>query len=108
MRIQRGQLKSSGLNSQIEIIRDNHNVEQERRPPPLSDSENALLALNELVERLEALEQLPLVTSESVPLPETNDSQRAERERCMTDVDRYLTLFQRQSAVLRRLSGKLN
>lgn len=108
MRIQRGQLKSSGLNSQIEIIRDNQNVEQERRPPPLSDGEDALHALTELVERLEALEQLPLVASETSPTLETNDSQRAERERCMTDVDRYLTLFQRQSAVLRRLSGKLN
>lgn len=108
MKVQREQLKPSNLNTQIEIIRDNKNTDKDPFPPPVSQGETALNALAELVERLESLEALSLVSSTSSVESEACNSQKEDRERYMKDVHHYLNLFQKQSAVLRRLSSKLN
>jgi hypothetical protein len=109
MKIERSGSKTSKLNEQVEIIRDRPTSSPEDSLPPLQDAENPLHALSELVERLEALEDLSLRTDNMRgEHPENLQDAASERQNYMSQVDRYLTLFQKQSAVLRRLSNKLN
>jgi hypothetical protein len=109
MKIERSRSNPSKLNDQIEIIRDRPEPSLDDSLPTIQDTENPLHALTELVERLEALEEISLrsVSSHSAQ-PETPQEVTNERQNYMSQVDHYLTLFQKQSAVLRRLSTKLN
>jgi hypothetical protein len=105
MKVDRSQIKVSSLHDQIEIIRDTPTTEDDLTPPILQDSDNPLHALAELVEKLESLEELTLANPNSRPTPsEKNNS----RQSYMSQVDHYLTLFQKQSAVLRKIATKLN
>jgi len=109
MKIERSGSKPSKLTEQIEIIRDRPGSSSDDSLPPSHDAENPLQALRELVERLEALEELSLRTPAGTSTPSENLRKEAQtRESYMSEVDHYLTLFQKQSAVLRRLSNKLN
>jgi hypothetical protein len=109
MKIERSRGKPSKLNDQIEIIRDRPEPSLDDSLPSAQDTENPLHALAELVERLEAIEELSLRTVPSHSAqPEVAQDAAHERQNYMSQVDHYLTLFQKQSAVLRRLSNKLN
>ena len=108
MKIERGQSKASALTEQIEIIRDTPPQSDGHSSPTLQDEHNPLHALAELVEKLEALEDLSFrPDTQELELGDHAQSESTRRE-YMSQVDHYLTLFQKQSAVLRKLSGKLN
>ncbi len=109
MKIERSRSKPSKLTDQIEIVRDRPGSSPDDSLPPAHDAENPLHALTELVERLEALEALSLraLAADAIQSDST-DEEAQTRQTYMSQVDHYLTLFQKQSAVLRRLSNKLN
>jgi Zn-finger domain-containing protein len=109
MKTAQSQTKKSRLNDQIEIIRDNPEQKKDPGSPILDDESNPLHALQELAEKLEALEDLPFSSaSRTSPTPDSETSDKAARKGYMHEVDHYLDLFQKQSSVLRRLLQKLN
>lgn len=83
-----------GLHDLIEIIRDPQPPSSaEIALPSDSDDSNPFNALNQLVERLDAL---------------VCNQLGGEPRGTTTDIERYIELVQKQSAVLRRVLGKLN
>jgi hypothetical protein len=100
--------KSSRLNDQIEIIREDRRPREEPTPTPLIDENNPLHALKQLVEKLEALEELPLQSGSTSDTDSSAGEGNARARSYLSEVDHYLNLFQKQSAVLRKLSSKLN
>lgn len=109
MKIERSRSKVSKLDEKIEVLRDIADSSQDLSIPPIQDAENPLHILSELVERLEALEDLSVSNSTARDVDPASAQERSDtRRNYMSQVDHYLTLFQKQSAVLRRLSNKLN
>lgn len=92
--------KRSKLTDQIEVevVRQPHEAPSSGKAPASYEA-NPLLALEELVERLESLEDGqpggPL-GSNAGPMPS------------ISDLERHLEAFQRQSALLKRLLMKLH
>jgi hypothetical protein len=109
MKIERSRSKASKLDEKIEILRDISDASQDIPLPPIQDAENPLHILSELVERLEALEEISLGGATPSDVDTASAQERSDaRKSYMSQVDHYLTLFQKQSAVLRRISSKLN
>jgi hypothetical protein len=109
MKTNQNHTKPSRLTAQIEIIRDSPEPTQECGGTLLDDKTNPLHALKELAEKLEALEELPFASSSGrTATAHSHSADTATRQGYMHEVDQYLELFQKQSAVLRRLLQKLN
>jgi len=91
----------------IEIIRDPKPpaAPEVSFPPDLDDS-NPLYMLSQLVEKLETI-----VDRDSPPDENTTDSANLYQNRfpsVASDIERYLELFQKQSAVLRKMMPRLH
>jgi hypothetical protein len=100
-------IKSSGLAGQIEIVRDEIRPAEDPTAPPFDEDANPLYALAQLVEKLEAHEDLLSNTASS-----DNESSRSPNNSqghgYTNEVEHYVNLFQKQSIVLRKLLTKLN
>lgn len=86
---------------EVEVIREPQAPFQEDRAPTTYEA-NPLRALEELVERMEELEEKTGARELS------NDELEDESRRSITEMQRHLEQFQRQSAVLKRLLLKLH
>ncbi len=86
---------------EIEVIRDPM-ISREDEGQPAYAAANPLTALEELVERLEELEQAHATNSTDSAL------NAAESSKSLSQMQRHLEQFQRQSMVLKRLMLKLH
>jgi hypothetical protein len=100
-------IKSSGLAGQIEIVRDIIRPAEEPAAPPFDEDANPLYALAQLVEKLEAQEDVLNNTDSSGELS-ARSVEDAPSRTSLNEVEHYLNLFQKQSVVLRKLLTKLN
>jgi|GEM_PF-4573595 len=86
---------------EIEVIRDRKSSVEDEDQPAYAVA-NPLTALEELVERLEELEQAHATNSTDSAL------NAAESSKSLSQMQRHLEQFQRQSMVLKRLLLKLH
>lgn len=108
MKVLQSHPKKSPLTTQIEVIREIEPAGQQTPPSPIDEENNPLHALTELVERLEALEHLPLIEKNSSEACGHTPAQDGNHANSAAQVDQILRLFQKQNAILRRLASKLN
>lgn len=86
---------------EVEIVRDPHQPGG-HDPAPTTHEANPLRALEEIVERLERLEEAMSVEPEAEPAARDSSCE------AILDMQRHLEQFQRQSSVLKRLLMKLH
>jgi hypothetical protein len=95
------------LSDLIEIIRD---PQQPSTPdlsfPPDIDDSNPLYTLNQLVEKLESIVDEDAQSGELNSNPLHLHHQKFDTH--SSDLERYIELFQKQSAVLRKVMPKLH
>lgn len=95
------------LSDLIEIIRDpQHPSTPDLSFPPDIDESNPLYTLNQLVEKLESIADEDSGADELSPT--TSHLLHQKFDTNTSDLERYIELFQKQSAVLRRVMPKLH
>ena len=100
-------LHAPSLSDMIEIIRDPQPpATPEISFPPDTEDSNPLYMLNQLVEKIEAL-----VEKDSTPDENATDTANVYQNRfpgVTSEIERYIELFQKQSAVLRKVMPRLH
>ena len=95
------------LSDLIEIIRDpQHPTTPDVAFPPQIDESNPLYTLNQLVEKLESIVDENAQDSELNP--NSLHLHHHKLDMHSSDLERYIELFQKQSAVLRKVMPKLH
>jgi hypothetical protein len=100
-------LQAPSLSDMIEIIRDPQppSVPEVSFPPDIDDS-NPLYMLNQLVEKIEAVVGIAVLPDEHTT--DTANLFQSRFHSVASDIERYIELFQKQSAVLRKIMPKLH
>jgi hypothetical protein len=107
MKTIKGSSQAPTLSDLIEIIRDPQLPSTSERPHPTeAHDSDPLITLERLVEHLE---QLLDHEHKNEPTFQQQTSDLARRtDRCASELDRYVELFQKQSSVMQRIMSKLN
>ena len=104
-----GRPKGSSLTRQIEVIRDDGGTLDESLDPILGDQDdNPLQALAQLVEKLEALEELNTKTWSAPRGSSKTQSSEVGSSQSTRPAENYFTLFHKQNIALRKLLSKLH
>jgi hypothetical protein len=107
MKTIKGSSQAPTLSDLIEIIRDPQlPSSSERSFPTETHDSDPLITLGKLVEQLEQV--LDNEHNDEHPVKQQTNETPRRPVRCASEVERYIELFQKQSAVLRRVMSKLN